>query len=431
MQKSFRKFFSLFWVQFFGAFNDNFFKSFLVLLITYSNLSFLGMKSSTLIAFCGGLFILPFVLFSSFAGILADRYQKIQIVKIVKIVEALVMVLVALGYSFNSLLCLFFALFMLGVHSTFFGPIKYSLIPEYVDDQTLMRANVWVSTGTFLAILLGTITAGLLVSHQLMGVLIFMLNMFSWAGLYFAFKLEPVSLIDREIPLGESQWHMLKKVLKLSMKEKDIFALIIGISWFWLLGSALLTLIPLLAKNVFVGKESVATLFLAIFVLGMGVGPSVFERLSRGRVLSWFIPVSLLLTTLFIFDLALVANKTFAKTFIFSTPFVGASDLTGVSGGVRALIDLFFIAFFGGMYTVPQFTQLQRLADQRVLSRLIAANNIWNSIFMVGISLFLMILFSKGLALSQVIAVVGFLNLLMSLSLVYVYREDFNTFWKF
>lgn len=431
MQGSLKKFYTLFIVQFLGAFNDNLFKNALVLLITYKNVQIMGMDSSTLVAFSAGIFILPFFLFSSYAGVLADRYQKVQIAKLVKMSEVVIMALALVGFLVESFSLLLFCLFLMGVHSTFFGPIKYSLIPHYVEEKDLMRANVWVSTGTFIAILAGTILGGGLASAYNHWPLVLTLFMVAFIGLKFSMNLEPVIVIDRELPMGEGHWATTKKVLKLTMKERDIFSYIVGISWFWLLGSAILTILPMMAKVIFTAREEVATLFLSVFVFGMGVGPFVLERLSKGKVLVWLIPVTLFLISLFIFDLAYISNKVIKKTFIFSDPIFGISEFLRMDGGIRVLIDLFFISFFGGMFTVPQFTMIQKLADPRVLSRLIAGNNIWNAIFMVSISVFLMFLFSLKLHLSWVLAIVGMMNLIMSLILSYVHREDYNRFFKF
>ncbi len=431
MQPSLKKFYNLFIVQFLGAFNDNLFKNSLVLLITYKGIQLLGMDSATLVAFSAGIFILPFFLFSSYAGVLADRYQKVQIAKLVKMSEVAIMGLALVGFLSESFGLLLLCLFLMGVHSTFFGPIKYSLIPVYVDDSDLMKANAWVSTGTFMAILGGTILGGSLASIGSHWPLVLTLFFVAFVGLKFSMNLEPVAVIDRDLPVGEGHWATTKKVLKLTMKERDIFSYIMGISWFWLLGSAILTILPMMAKVIFSSKEEVATLFLSVFVLGMGVGPFVLERISKGRVLVWLIPITLFFISMFIFDLAFISNKVVKKTFIFSDPIFGISDFLSIQGGVRFLIDLFFISFFGGMFTVPQFTMIQKLADPRVLSRLIAGNNIWNAIFMVSISIFLMFLFSIKLHLSWILAIIGILNLLVSLILSYVHREEYNRFFKF
>lgn len=431
MQTNWQKFYTLFIVQFLGAFNDNLFKNALVLLITYKGVRLFGMDSATLVAFSAGIFILPFFLFSSYSGVLADRYQKVQIAKLVKMAEVIIMILALFGFLLEWFSLLLLCLFLMGVHSTFFGPIKYSLIPHYVDENNLMKANVWVSTGTFVAILFGTILGGTLASLDSIWFLVIALFFVALLGLKASFQLEPVEVQDRDLGLGESHWSLTKKVLKLTMKERDIFSFIMGISWFWLLGSAVLTLIPMLAKVIFSAKEEVATLFLSVFVLGMGVGPFVLEKISKGKVLIWFIPVSLLSISFFIFDLAYLSNKMIKKTFIYNDPIFGLKDFLMMDGGIRTLVDLFFISCFGGMFTVPQFTMIQKMAEPQALSRLIAGNNIWNAIFMVSISVFLMMLFSMGMHLSWILGIVGGLNLLMSLALSYVHREEFNRFWKF
>ncbi len=431
MQLTFKKFYPLFIVQFLGAFNDNLFKNALVLLITYKGVQVFGLSSATLVAFSAGLFILPFFIFSSFAGVLADRYQKVQIAKLVKIAEVAIMAIAAIGFYFDAFGLLLLCLFGMGVHSAFFGPIKYSLIPHYVDEENLLKANAWVSTGTFVAILLGTILGGVLSSFSSLLPLIFALIAVAAIGLKGTMYLEPVEVIDRELALESAGFQLTKKVLRLTMKEKDIFSFIIGISWFWLLGTAILTIIPLIAKVVFSAKEEVATLFLSVFVLGMGCGPFILEKISKGKINLWIIPIALFVMSLFIFDLAYVAKKVLSKTFIFTSPQFGVQDFLQLDGGTRTLFDLFMIAGLGGIFTVPQFTMIQKLARPEALSRLIAGNNIWNAIFMVIISIVLMVLFSMKIHLSSIILFLGAANFIMSIILAYIHREEFNRFWRF
>lgn len=428
---------SLFWTQFFGALNDNVFKNALVILITYQGVSLFGINSSALVALSGGVFISSFFFLSATSGQMADKLEKTQLVRWIKQFEIAIAALAALGLFIKSYPLLLLVLFLFGLHSTFFGPLKYSLIPHYTKNENLVFSNALISSGTFIAILLGTILGGIAAGAQnnLWG-LKFLLILFAVLGLYFANKLPPVESHHESTHIDLNFYSSTRDVLKLVFKNHLIAILIIGLSWFWFLGAGLLSLLPLLSKNVFHGNEKVATLMLFTFTIGMGVGPFFLERMTKGRVVRSLIPLSLVAMSFFIFDLALVINRLSKQSeflTILSTLQEGLSirDFFALKMSARVILDLFFLAFFGGVFTVPQFAELQRVTGVHELSRIIAGNNIINAFAMVSVSVLLMILHQLRFSLSLIFQILGILNILMSMVLIFFYRREFNKFWRF
>ena len=440
MKKISTNLWSLFWTQFFGALNDNVFKNALIIIITYQGVKVFGLNSESLVALCGGIFILPFFFLSATSGQMADRFSKTTIAKNVKIFEIVICSLAIVGLLQKNYHLLLFVLFLFGLHSTFFGPIKYSLIPQYSDKDYLVFANAMISSGTFIAILVGTIVGGLAASNinNLWG-LKFLLLLFALLGYYFSRRMQ-ADVVENEngqnLKIDWNFWTSTRDILQLVFKNSLVGALIIGLSWFWFLGAGLLSLLPLLSKNIFHGNEHVATMMLFVFTTGMGVGPFFIEKMTKGKVLRAMIPISLALMSLFIFDIALVINLISKQSSIMTlfttlTGQIGIHDFFKLNMSTRVIIDLFFLSFFGGVFTVPQFAELQRVSGHLELSRIIAGNNIINALAMVSVSVLLMVLHLLKCPLSIIFGILGFLNFLMSISLIFYYRSDFNKFWRF
>jgi MFS family permease len=425
---------SLFWTQLYGALNDNLFKSALVILITYQNISLFGVNPASMVALCGGIFILPFFFISATSGQLADKYDKVWLTYRIKEAEVGIAILGAIGILLGNYYLMLLVLFLLGLQSTFFGPIKYSLIPHYAPKEQLIFANAMVSSGTFVAILLGTIIGGVAASFgnnywPLVGVLLFV----AYLGLHYAKKLplENKTHVE-EIKIDWNFFSSTRDILKLVFKNHLVALLIIGLSWFWFMGAGLLSLLPIIAKDIFNGSEAVATLMLFTFTIGMGVGPFILERLTKGKVRRWVIPVSLVAMTLVIFDLSFVIQSVSKGSFILKLgPKVGISEFFHLTMSVRVILDLFLLSVFGGMFTVPQFAELQRVTNENELSRIIAGNNIINAIAMVSVSLLLMIFHQQRFSISLILGILGGLNVLMCTALMYFYKEEFNKFWRF
>lgn len=437
MRKISPEFNSLFWTQFYGALNDNFFKSALVILIAYKNISLFGIPSSSMVALCGGVFIFPFFFLSATSGQLADKYDKVWLSYRIKEAELGFAVLGAIGLLTENYYLMLLVLFLFGLQSTFFGPIKYSIIPHYAPKDQLIFANAMVSSGTFVAILLGTILGGnISIFNGNFWPFVAILLVIGYLGLHYAKKLpleNAASTAEKEVL--KIDWNFFTAtgdIVKLVFKNQSTALLIVGLSWFWFMGAGLLSLMPLLAKNIFNGSEAVATLALFTFTAGMGVGPFLLEKVTKGRVRRWVIPVSLICMTLVIFDLSFVIKEASKHSFLLSMieP-VGIRDFFRLDTSIRVVADLFLLSLFGGMFTVPQFAELQRVTPDGELSRVVAGNNVINALAMVTISLLLMVFHGQNLSLSLIFAILGVFNMLMCIVLVFYYKEEFNKLWRF
>ena len=408
---------SLFWTQFFGALNDNIFKNALVILITFHSVKIFGLNSEMLVALAGAIFIAPFFFLSATSGQLADIYDKTNLVKIIKTIEIVIMLLAFLAFDLKNFYLLFLILFLLGVHSSFFGPLKYALIPIYSIKSELVFSNALISGGTFVAILLGTISGGIFKGN----IVKFLLLFFAILGWYFARKLP--FLGNSNLSSSIVDWNFnraTKNILKLTFKNYEITKLTLGLSWFWFMGAGLLSLMPLLAKNIFHANESVATLFLFSFTLGMGIGPFILEILTKGQVKKRMIPIALLLMSIFIFDLGFIVKNSSQVP-----DGVTLVNFFQIDHSLHLIIDLFCLSFFGGIYTVTQFAELQLIASPDEISRVIAGNNVLNALFMVAVSLILMVFFKLAFSLWTIFIILGIFNIVVGFIQVYFYRKEF------
>lgn len=427
---------SLFWTQLYGALNDNLFKSALVILIAYKNISLFGVNSASMVALCGGVFILPFFFLSATSGQLADKLDKVWLTHRIKEAEVAIAALGCIGILFQNYYIMLLVLFLLGLQATFFGPIKYSLIPHYAPKEKLIFANAMVSSGTFVAILIGTIIGGVAAGFgNNYWPLIAVLLIVAYLGLHYAKKLPLENINIEERAAMVIDWNFFtstRDILKIVFSNPLIALLIIGLSWFWFMGAGLLSILPLIAKNVFNGNENVATMMLFTFTIGMGVGPFLLEKMTKGKVRRWVIPMSLVMMTLFIFDLSFVVKAASKASFLLSIgESISIKDFFKLDSSLRVIFDLFMLSLFGGMFTVPQFAELQRVTKESELSRVVAGNNVINSLAMVGVSVLLMIFHQQKLSLATILTLLGFLNILMCMGLMYFYKEEFNKFWRF
>lgn len=405
-----RRFWPLFWTQALGAFNDNVVKNAIVILITFKSATLLGLTSEKLVALCGGIFILPFFLFSGIAGELADQKSKSRLSTFTKIWEILVALLAAVGFFLDSLPFLLFALFLMGAQSTFFGPIKYGILPELLGSRDLMRGNALIELGTFIAILLGTIFGGILMGAGSQGPLFVSLAAIGIAVIGW--------LTSRQIPEMKAQAPDLRVALnpvtptlelfRVARKVKSVYLSILAISWFWLLGSVVLSILPHLCKDVIGADESVLTFFLATFSLGVGMGSILSERLSFRTLELGLVPVGSFGMSLFALDIGLMTLPQAASIRELFTTFTGW----------RLTTDLFLFSVSAGLFTVPLYTLIQLRSDEKERSRVIAANNVLNAAFMVTGAIGLMLLYSMNLTVPQIFLVLAGTNALVAL---YVY----------
>lgn len=423
-----KRFWPLFWTQFAGALNDNFFKNALVILITYQSVQIAGLSPLLLVPLCGGIFIFPFFLFSATAGQLADKYQKATLIKWIKFIEIIIMGLASLGFALGNYSLLLFVLFMMGMQSSFFGPIKYSIIPSLVPRENLVLGNAYVSGGTFIAILLGTILGGSFVDFSNY-VLALSLGLLGFAIIGFVFSL---SIVDVPIPPSKNLkvdytfFRPTWSILKLTMRNKTVFRTVMGVSWYWFLGSAILSVLPTIVKNLLMGGTEVATLFLAIFTIGMGIGSYFTERISRTKVEIGLVPISALgmsLALIFIYfglrDLTFIHN---------ADALLSLNGFFTHSRNIFISIFLLIVAIFGGSYIVPQMSYMQVVAKPNELSQTIAGNNIWNALLMVGAAGLVMVL-NKSMGIAGTILVLAVANLVVAFLLYIHYSEETLRVW--
>ncbi|MBW2369167.1 MAG: MFS transporter [Deltaproteobacteria bacterium] len=373
-----KRFAPFFWTQFFGAFNDNVFKNGLVIFIAFQTTQAMAEKSHLLINVAAGMLILPFFLFSSLAGQIADKYEKGLLIRYVKIVEIIIMCLVAAAFILNSLFALLLLMFMMGTQSTFFGPLKYSIIPQHLTPGEVVGGNAMVEMGTFVSILLGTIAGGILIqlNHGTYWIAC-ALVLFALCGYLFSRFIPQAGPAAPELKIN---WNLAAEtwnIVKLAGKNRSVFLSILGISWFWFLGVSYLTQLPKFTKDFLHAGESVVTLLLALFSVGVGIGSLLCERLSGKKVELGLVPLGSLGLSVFGIDLF------FAYHLPAATHLMGIREFIFVPGAIRVLADFVLIGLFGGFYIVPLYAMVQIRTSTAVRSRIIAANNILNALFMV------------------------------------------------
>jgi hypothetical protein len=400
-----RRFLPFFGAQAFGAFNDNVYKNALVIIATYHAANFTTLPPALLTNLAGGLFILPFVLFSGLAGQLADRYDKSRVLQAVKVCEVGIMVLAGIGFATHYMPLLLGALFLMGAHSTFFAPAKYGLLPQVLGEDELVGGNALLEMGTFLAILLGTLLAGVLAAIGDLRLVIATLVAIAVAGLAFSAAIPRLAPVVPGLVLDWNLWRATRANLRAAAADRVVFLAILGISWFWFYGVLVLAQVPLYAKQVLNGTESVVTLMLIGFSLGVGTGSLLCERLSGHRLEIGLVPLGSLGLTLFGVDLFFATPAT--------PPPGPASALAFLArpGAWRVLADLVLIGVAGGLYIVPLYAMMQRRTPREVMSRVISANSIWNAIFMVVAALFGALLLARGVTIPELLLVCALLNL--------------------
>ena len=347
-----RRFLPFFGTQALGAFNDNVYKNTLVILATYHAAAYTTLRPELLTMLAGGLFILPFVLFSGLAGQLSDRFDKTRVMRVVKLGEVAIMLLAAVGFVLHSMAVLLGALFLMGAHSTFFAPAKYGLLPQVLTEDELIGGNALLEMGTFVAILAGTLLGGLLAGHDDLPVIIATLIGIAALGLVFSLAMPPLKAVAPGLRIDANLWRSTRENLAAAGANRVVFLAVLGISWFWFYGILVLAQVPLYAKQIINGNESVVTLLLAAFSLGVGTGSLLCERLSGRRLEIGLVPLGSLGLTLFGIDLFLASP---------AEPLATTADwwrLLGHGWAWRVLADVVLIGVSGGLYIVPLYAQM-------------------------------------------------------------------------
>lgn len=404
-----RRFAPFFGVQFLGALNDNLFKNTMVILFAFKASS--EAESGFLTNLAAGLFILPFFLFSAVAGQLADKYEKSRIMRTIKAAEIGIMAVGAIGFFTGSTLLLFITLFLMGAHSAFFGPVKYSILPQHLKEEELMTGNALVEMGTFLAILIGTIAGGILAGSRNIAAVSGGILGIALLGYAASRKIPSAPPVVPHLKLNWNPFSQAVVLTRLIRKKEALFNSILGISWFWFFGGTLLAQVPNFTKHMLHADEGVVTLLLSVFSLSIGVGAILCAKLSRGEIELGLVPIGAFGMTVFLADLAFIAYPPAGAALmgvgaLFDGPWAGT--------GIRVMADLGLVGLSGSLFIVPLYALIQARADAESRSRVIAANNIFNALFMVGSALITMALFRIGFNTVQVLLFTAILNLAVS-----------------
>ncbi|MDA8231270.1 MAG: acyl-[ACP]--phospholipid O-acyltransferase [Magnetospirillum sp.] len=397
----------LFATQFLGAANDNLFKNAMIVLVVYRLGGAGGVSPEVLGTLATAAFILPFFLFSATAGQLADRYDKAGLIRLAKVGEIVVAVLAAAGFLAGHAWYLLAVLFLLGAQATFFGPLKYAILPDHLEADDLVTGNALIEAGTFVAILLGTIAGGLLVmlpggpgivSGWLVGL----------AALGYATSrwVPPAPVAAPGLRVGPNIIAETAAIVRQSAERRDVFLAILGLSWFWLVGAIFLSQFAAVAKIVLNADNHVVTLFLTLFSVGVGLGSLVCGRLMQGEISARYVPAAAIAIAVFSLDFALGARAAA----------VPGPDLAGIGAflsrwqGWRVVLDLLLVSVAGGIYAVPLYAIIQARSDESRRARTIAANNVLNALFMAAGAIVTAILLAAGVSLVGVFALLALAN---------------------
>ena len=409
-----RRFLPFFVTQFLGALNDNVFKNAMLIVLAYRGGELFGLHGPILVNLAAGVFILPFAFLSASAGQWADKFDKARLMRLVKLAEIAIMLIGAAGFALGQAGLLFVTLFLMGCHSTIFGPAKYALMPQHLEARELVGGNGLVEMGTFVAILLGTLLGGGLVASRTVGVLPVSLATLAIAAAGYAASrwIPPAPGADPDLPLNPNPLSETWRNLALAARDRTMLLALLANSWFWFYGATFLTQFPSFTRDVLGGDETVATLLLTALSLGVGIGSLLCERLSRRGLNLGLVPFGLAGMTVLAFALASLGDA----------PVAAGAALTGVadflSGSGRAVLPVLVgMGVFCGFYIVPLYALIQSRADHRHVSRIIAANNVLNAIAMVLSAGAAIALFSHHASIADVfracaLATAGFLVLL-------------------
>ncbi|HEY2629850.1 MAG TPA: MFS transporter, partial [Usitatibacter sp.] len=399
-----RRFAALFWTQFLGAANDNLFKFAFTLLATYKAAEWGGFDATKVGFAIAAIFILPYILFSATSGQVADKYDKGDVMRFVKNLEIAIMAIAAYGFATHHAAALYTCVFLMGCHSTLFGPVKYAYLPQHLSTSELTGGNGLVEMGTFVAILLGTMAGGILVSETSATIVAAACVGMALLGRVAAQFVPPSPSSEPELRINWNPVSETWRNLKIAAKRQAVFNSLIGISWLWFFGSIFLTSFTPFARDVLHGDENVVTLLLAIFSFGIGAGSLLCERLSDRKIEIGLVPFGSIGMTLFAVDIW------WSSSGIEVSGMRNVAEFLADHRSWHVMIDLFLVALFGGFFSVPLYALIQALAEPSHRARIIAANNIMNALFMCVASLMAMVLLDLGLTLPELFLVVGLMN---------------------
>jgi hypothetical protein len=411
-----KKFLPFFITQFQGAFSDNFLKNALVILVTFKGLQIGNLSAPVMVAMIGACFIVPFFIFSAQSGILADKFEKTHLIKWIKGAEVLIMILAAGGLLAENSWILLSTVILMGTQAAFFGPVKFSILPQHLNEDEIVGGNALVEAGTFLAVLIGTILGGIMILVPQGTVWVSVILIFLSVLGYFACTHIPAAPpMNPNLKFVWNPWTPMFPVLKEARRVPSVFNSIMGISWFWFLGATFLTLFPTYVKESLGSGQGVVTLFLCLFSLGIALGSLLCERLSRFHLELGLVPFGSIGMSLFAGDLF------FAGT-------LGPLDLTGTlrsigeflstDTGLRICFDLLGFSIFSGFFIVPLNALIQMRSPVESRSQIIAANNIYNALFMVIAAIMLTVFAHQKVSTPALFLTLALMNIAVAL---YIY----------
>jgi hypothetical protein len=396
-----RRYAPFFATQALGALNDNLLKNALVILATYHAADYTRIDPNVLTQLAGGLYILPFLLFSATAGQLADKYDKSRIMRLVKLAEVGIMVMAGIGFAVHSLALLLLTLMGMGLHSTFFGPAKYGYLPQVLEERELVGGNALLESGTFLAILAGTLIAGVLAARASSAAVVVGLLGVAGLGVLSSRAIPPVDAPDAGLKVRWNPVTTTWAILRDTAANRTVFLSLLGISWFWALGAVILSALPGLSRFVLGGDESVVTVLLAIFSVGVGIGSLACEKLSRRSVEIGLVPFGSIGLSLGLWWLYRAAP---------AVPAVRMDGWSFLKHDWDTALGLALVGLFGGLFIVPLYALVQARSEKSHVSRVQAANNALNAFAMVLAAIASGLALDAGLPLMKLVLIAALLN---------------------
>ena len=387
-----RRFAPFFWTQFSGAANDNVFKFAFTVMVTYQ-LSISWMQPAMAGLVIGALFILPFLLFSSTSGQLTDKYEKTKMIRFVKNLEIAIMLIAAYGFFKANVPVLLGCTFLMGLHSTLFGPVKFAYLPQVLNERELTGGNGMVEMGTFVAILAGNIVGGVLIAMPGVGATYVAITCIAVAilGRITAQYIPNAPATDPSLQINWNSITETVKNLKLAHGNIVVFRSLLGISWMWFFGAVFLSQFPSFVKDVLHGSSNAASLLLVVFSIGIATGSLLCEVLSRRHVEIGLVPLGAMGMSVFALDLY------FASRSLPKAELLAVMQFISLPAHWRVMVDLFLLSLFAGLYSVPMYALIQLRSQPTHRARIIAANNILNALFMIASSVYVGALLSGAL----------------------------------
>lgn len=402
-----KRFLPFFITQLLGALNDNLYKNGLTVFIAFQTASITQAESNNLLNIAAALFILPFFLFSTLAGQMADKYEKSRLIAHIKLLEIVIMLLAVFAFYWQSTPMLIALLFLMGTQSAFFGPVKYSLLPQVLKDEELIGGNALVEFGTFIAILIGMILAVFIMGIQktptlwLSVAVVFV----AIAGYFASLKIPTLEANEAKLKINFNLAKQLKESFQLARKTPSVFYSIMGISWFWFIGIIYITQLPNYVRYELGGNEQVYVLLLTLFSIGIGAGSFLCEKLSANMVEIGLVPIGSLGLSVFGVDII------FTQPVLNSNELIGPMAFINMGENTRIMFDLLMLGVFGGIFIVPLYALVQQRSPAQKRARIIAANNVLNALFMVVAAGFSLFALASGLSISEIFLVIAIMNI--------------------